>query len=185
MKKHVAFEWGEKQEKAFKELKEKLMNAPILILPNFDKTFEIECDASGLDIGVVLMQDEKPLMYFSENLSGISLNYPIYDKELFALVHALQVWQHYLWSREFVIHTDHESLKHLKGQSKLNCRHVKWIEFIETFLYVIKYEQGKNNVVADALSRRYNLFTSLSAKILGFEHVKELYRDGTDFGMME
>ena len=148
------------------------------------KTFEIQCDASGLGIGAILMQDGKPLMYFSEKLSGASMNYPMI-RNCLLLARDLQVWQHYLWSREFVIHTDHESLKHLKGQSKLNCRHVKWIEFIETFLYVIKYEQGKNNVVADALSRRYNLFTSLSAKILGFEHVKELYRDGTDFGMME
>ena len=75
-------------------------------------------------------------------------------------------------------------MNHLKEQSKLNRRHAKWIEFIETFSYVIKYKQGKDNVVADALSGRYNLFTSLSAKILGFEHVKELYRDETDFGMI-
>ena len=78
----------------------------------------------------------------------------------------MNLWQHYLWPREFVIHSDHESLKYLKGHSKLNCRHAKWVEFIETFPYVIKYKQGKDNVVADALSRRYNLFTSLSAKIL-------------------
>jgi hypothetical protein len=52
-----------------------------------------------------------------------------------------------------VIHSDHESLKHLKGQCKLSRRHAKWVEFIETFLYVIKYKQGKENIVADALSR--------------------------------
>ena len=83
-----------------------------------------------------------------------------------------------------MIHSDHESLKYLKGQSKLNRRHAKWVEFIETFSYVIKYKQGKDNVVADAFSRRYNLFTSLSAKILGFEHIKELYRDDQDFGII-
>ena len=54
-----------------------------------------------------------------------------------------------------MIHSDHESLKHLKGQCKLSRRHAKWMEFIETFLYVIKYKQGKENIVADALSRRY------------------------------
>ena len=86
---------GRKARKAFKELKEKLTNAPLLVLPNFDKIFEIECDASGLDIGDVLMQNKKSLMYFSEKLSGASLNYPTYNKELFALVHALQVWKHY------------------------------------------------------------------------------------------
>ena len=73
-----------------------------------------------------------------------------------------------------MVHSDHESLKYLWGQSKLNRRHAKWVEFIETFSYVIKYKQGKDNVVTYALSRRYNLFTSLSTKILGFEHIKEL-----------
>ncbi|KAA0025406.1 reverse transcriptase [Cucumis melo var. makuwa] len=76
------------------------------------------------------------------------------SEELHALVRALKVWQHYLWQKEFFIHTDHESLKHLKGQTKLNKRHVKWVEFIETFPYVIHYKKDKDNVVADALSRR-------------------------------
>jgi hypothetical protein len=80
--------------------------------------------------------------YFSEKLSGAALNYPTYDKELYALVRALETWQHYLWPKEFVIHTDHESLKHLKGQHKLNKRHARWVEFIETFPYVIRYKQG-------------------------------------------
>ncbi|PKI55429.1 hypothetical protein CRG98_024202, partial [Punica granatum] len=77
-------------------------------------------------------------------------------EELYGLVRALETWQHYLWSKEFVIHTDHESLKHLKGQNKLNRRHAKWVEFIEMFPYVIQYKQGKENVVDDALSQREN-----------------------------
>jgi len=85
-----------------------------LSLPNFSKTFEIECDASGIGIGVVLMQEGRPIAYFSEKLSGAALNYPTYDKELYTLVQDLETWQHYLWPKEFVIHTDHESLKHLK-----------------------------------------------------------------------
>ena len=56
----------------------------------------------------------------------------------------ITVWQHYLWPRESVIHSDHESLKYLKSQSKLNRWHAKWVEFIETFPYVIKYMQGDN-----------------------------------------
>jgi len=63
--------------------------------------------------------------------------------------------------KESVIHSDHESLKYLKGQSKLNKRHVKWVEFIEQFPYVIKHKQGKANVVADALSRRHTLLNVL------------------------
>ncbi|KAA0048153.1 reverse transcriptase [Cucumis melo var. makuwa] len=128
---------------AFNELKEKLIKAPCLALPNFDKSFEIECDASGIGIEAVLMQEKQPIMFFSEKLNGAQLNYLTCDKELHALVRALKVWQHYLWPKEFVIHTDHESLKYLKGQTKLNKRHAKWVEFIETFPYVIHYKMGK------------------------------------------
>ncbi|GKV33902.1 hypothetical protein SLEP1_g42343 [Rubroshorea leprosula] len=108
----------------------------------------------GIGIGAVLMQERRPIAFFSEKLTGAALNYPAYDKEMYASVRALKTWQHYLWPKEFVIHTDHESLKHLKGQGKLNRRHAKWVEFLETFPYVIKYKQGKENIMADALSRR-------------------------------
>ncbi|RDX61868.1 Retrovirus-related Pol polyprotein from transposon 17.6, partial [Mucuna pruriens] len=73
----------------------------------------------------------------------ICINYSTYDKELYALVKALQVWQHYLLYKEFVIHSDHEYLKHLKDQNKLNKRQVKWVEFLKQSLYVIKHKQGK------------------------------------------
>jgi hypothetical protein len=95
------------------------------------------------------------------------------------LLRALET--HYLWPKEFVIHTDHESLKHLKGQHKLNKRHARWVEFIETFPYVIRYKQGKGNVVADALSRWYAILSTLDAKLLGFEYIKELYAKDHEF----
>ncbi|XP_074555934.1 uncharacterized protein LOC141811777 [Curcuma longa] len=182
VKKNVGFHWDSEQNSAFNLLKEKLTSAPILALPNFAKTFEIECDASGIGIGAVLIQEGQPLAYFSEKLSGATLNYPTYDKEMYALVRALETWQHYLWPKEFVIHTDHESLKHLKSQSKLNRRHAKWVEFIESFPYVIKYKRGMENIVADALSRRYTLISTLNTKLLGFEYIKDLYSNDPDFG---
>jgi hypothetical protein len=181
VKKSVGFKWGSEQDRAFIEIKERLCGTPLLALLDFSKTFEIECDASGIGIGAVLMQEKRPITYFSEKLNGAALNYSTYDKELYALVRALETWQHYLWSKEFVIHTDHESLKHLKGEGKLNRRHAQWIEFIEIFPYVIKYKQGKENIVADALSRRYALVFTLNAKLLGFEYVKELYVNNDDF----
>ena len=132
IKKSVGFKWGEEQESAFSLLKLKLISALLLSLPNFNKAFEIECDASIIGIGGILMQEKLSIAYFNEKLNGAALNYPIYDKELYALVRALETWQHYLWPRELVIHTDHQSLKHLKVQGKINRRHAKWIEFIKT-----------------------------------------------------
>ncbi|XP_071906057.1 uncharacterized protein [Coffea arabica] len=91
-------------------------------------------------IGAVLLQEGRPVAYFSEKLNGAALNYSTYDKELMALVQALQTWQHYLRPREFVLHTDHESLKHIKSQDKLSKRHARWITFIDIFTFVIKYK---------------------------------------------
>lgn len=181
VKKNVVFSWGKEQEEAFNALKDKLMNAPVLSLPNFSKTFEIECDAYNIGIGAVLLQEGHPIAYFSEKLSGAHANYSTYDKELYALVRALHTWQHYLFPKEFVIHSDHESLKYLKGQGKLSKRHAKWVEFLEQFPYVIKHKKGKANVVADALSRRYSLISTLQTRLLGFEHIRNLYAVDEDF----
>jgi hypothetical protein len=73
----------------------------------------------------VLLQDCKPVAYFIKKLIGPSLNYSTYDKELLALVRTMETWQHYLWAKEFVMHSNYESLKHIRSQAKLNRRHAK------------------------------------------------------------
>ena len=82
----MGFKWCSEQDHAFIEIKERLCGTPLLALPDFSTTFEIECDASGIGIGAVLMQEKWPIAYFSEKLNGTALNYPTYDKELYALM---------------------------------------------------------------------------------------------------
>ncbi|XP_071933095.1 uncharacterized protein [Coffea arabica] len=140
IKKNVGFQWGKEQEESFNKLKNLLTSAPILALPNFDLMFEVECDASGIGIGAVLHQNNRPLAYFSEKLSGGALNYPTHDKELYAVVRALEVWQHYLMPKKFVIHTDHESIKFLKGQDS-----VKKAEAVQTLHERVRAQIEKKN----------------------------------------
>jgi hypothetical protein len=90
MKKGVPFYWGAAQEHSFNTLIDKLTHAPLLQLPDFGKTFELECNASGIGIGGLLLQEGKLIAYFSENLSGTSLNYSTYDKKLYAFVRVLE-----------------------------------------------------------------------------------------------
>jgi hypothetical protein len=147
----------------------------------FCKTFKLECDASGIGIGGVLMQDGKSVAYFSEKLHGPVLNYSTYDKELYALVRSLETWRHYLWPKEFLIHSDHESLKYLCSQNNMNHRYAKWVEFIESFPYIIRHKKGKDNIIADTLSRRYTLFSQLDCRIFGLKSIKEQYALDPDF----
>ncbi|KAI4380164.1 hypothetical protein MLD38_006385 [Melastoma candidum] len=127
------FEWTSVAQASFGRLKECLSEAPVLALLDFAKIFEVECDASRVGIGGVLLQEEKPIAYFSEKLNGAKLNYSTYDKEFLAIVRVLETWSHYLLLREFVLHTDHEALKYINGQHKLSRRHAKWVEFLQAF----------------------------------------------------
>ncbi|WVZ93568.1 hypothetical protein U9M48_039537 [Paspalum notatum var. saurae] len=173
-KKDAPFSWGDSQEVAFTTLKDKLTHAPLLQLPDFNKVFELECDASGIGIGAVLLQEGKPVAYFSEKLSGANLRYSTYDKELYALVPLSMASRVY---NPF----DHEALKHIRTQTNLNRRHATWVEFIESFPYIIKHKNGKENVIADALSRRYTMLSQLDFKIFGLQTVKDRYVDDADF----
>eukprot|EP00257_Ricinus_communis_P023189 XP_015583107.1 uncharacterized protein LOC107262331 [Ricinus communis] len=148
---------------------------------NVHEVFEVECDASGIGISAVLIQERKPLSYFSEKLNGDKLNYSTYDREFYAVVRALNHWSHYFRPKSFVLHSDHEALKFIHGQQKLNKGHAKWVEFLQTFTFSSKYKDGKSNVVADALSRRSYLLSMVDAKILGFEQLKEYYKNDPDF----
>nr|GFB52548.1 putative mitochondrial protein [Tanacetum cinerariifolium] len=123
------FTWTSEAAKAFDILKARVTEAPVLALPNFDKVFQVECDASGVGIGGVLSQNQLPIAFFSEKLNDERRNYSTCDKELYAIVCSLDTWRHYLLSNEFVMFSDHAALKFINGQHKLKPRHAKWVEF--------------------------------------------------------
>jgi len=133
-------------------------------------------------IGGVLTQEGKPLAFFSEKLCDSRRKYSTYDKEFYAIVRCLEHWSHYMVASKFTLHSDHEALKYIQGQHKLNSRHAKWVEFLQSFHFTIKHKSGKVNQGADALSRRYLLMFQLDALILGFEHLKSLYAEDEDLG---
>ncbi|GKV53145.1 hypothetical protein SLEP1_g59685 [Rubroshorea leprosula] len=175
------FSWSDKAQQSFEELKRKLTETSVLALPNFDLMFEVDCDASNVGIGVVLSQEGRPIAFFSEKLNDTKLRYSTYDKEFYAIVRALEHWSHYLLSKEFILHSDHEALKHLNSQQKISRQHVAWSEFLQAYPFLLKYKFAVQNRVADALSRRHALLTSLQMKVTGFEVIKELYEDDPDF----
>ncbi|GKB14841.1 reverse transcriptase domain-containing protein [Tanacetum coccineum] len=109
------FKWTKEAQSSFELIKAKLIEAPVLALPNFENVFELDCDASGVGIGAVLSQDNRPIAFFSEKLSEARQKYTTYEKEFYAIVRALEHWRHYLISKEFILHSDHEALAYING----------------------------------------------------------------------
>jgi hypothetical protein len=89
-KRHKSFKWTEEAERRFNILKEKITERPILVLPNFGKTFTVRCDASGVAIGSVLSQDNRPVAYFSEKLNETKRKYSTYNKDFYVIIQALK-----------------------------------------------------------------------------------------------
>jgi hypothetical protein len=152
--KEGAFCWTEQAQKTFDKMKETMSSCPVLALPDFTQPFVLECYASSVGIGAVLMQQKHPIAYESRKPSIAERLYPIYDKEMLAIMHALAKFRQYLVGGKFVVKTDHNSLRHFLGQKNLNERQQKWVNKIQAYDFDIEYVKGKKNAVVDALSRR-------------------------------
>ena len=176
------FKWTSVAEESFELIKKKVTEAPCLVLPDFNKVFEVECDASQVGIGAVLSQEGRPITFFSEKLNEAKRKYSTYDKEFYAIYRALFHWSQYLLYTPFVLFSDHEALKFINHQHKLNRRHATWVEFLQAYNFTIKHKAGVHNVVADALSRRHALVTSIQVQVVGFDVLKQLYEEDADFG---
>jgi hypothetical protein len=122
LEKGKEFKWDDKCQVCFEELKKKLTTAPVLIMPDIHKGFDVYCDASRQGLGCVLMQEGKVVAYASRQLKKHEQNYPTHDLELAAIVHTLKIWRHYMIGNKCQIFTDHKSLKYIFTQRDLNLR---------------------------------------------------------------
>ena len=160
------FQWTAAAMKSFENLKKKVTEQPVLALPDFNKVFQVDCDASGAAIGAVLSQEGRPIAFFSEKLNEAKRKYSVYDQEFYAIVQALKKWRHYLLPKDFFLLTDHKALQYINSQGKLNKKHSKWVDFLQGYSFVLKHRSGKSNRVADALSRRTMLLNTFQSKLL-------------------
>jgi hypothetical protein len=152
-KKGTKFLWTQQCEERFQTLKHLLTHAPVLKIADPEADFLVCTDACKEGLGGVLMQEGKVICYESRKLNEHEVNYVTHDLELAAIVHALKMWRHYLLGRKFVLMTDHCGLRYLFDQPKLNARQARWMAILSEFDFEIKHIKGKENRVADALSR--------------------------------
>ena len=153
-RKEVKFDWDDRCGEAFQELKMRLTTTPILIVPNRGQGYTVYCDASRAKLGCVLMQSGRVVAYGSRQLKNHEHNYPTHNMELAAVVFALKIWRYYLYGEQFEEYSDHKSLKYIFMQLDLNMRQRRWMEFLEDYDFTLLYHPSKENVVADALSRK-------------------------------
>jgi hypothetical protein len=163
-RKEQKWKWDSPEASAFRKLKELVTSAPVLITPADDQPFRIEADSSDFATGAVLSQlsaeDGKwhPVAFLSKSLLETERNYEIHDKEMLAIMRALDEWRHFLEGAlhkvELEIWTDHKNLEYFMLAKKLNCRQARWSLTMAWFDFVMHYRPGKSMGKSDALSRR-------------------------------
>nr|CAD1837126.1 unnamed protein product [Ananas comosus var. bracteatus] len=151
------FKWTEASLQALQQLKAAVATAPVLALPDFSAEFIVETDASGVGVGAVLLQKGRPIAFMSKPLSPRNQQLSTYEREMLAIVIAIQKWRPYLIGRHFKVKTDHQSLKYLLEQRVSTPSQQKWISKLMGYDYELVYKNGRENVVADALSRAPSL----------------------------
>jgi hypothetical protein len=155
--KNAEFKWTNQCEEAFRTLKHKVSTAPILRGPDWTLPFHISSDASDTAIGAVLGQEEDHLPYaiyfISKNMSPVELNYTVTEKEFLAVIYAINKFRHYITSYSTFVHTDHLAIKYLMNKPITNARVTRWLLLLQEFDITIVDRPGKENVVADFLSR--------------------------------
>ena len=157
LKKDTAFNWSAECERTFCALKEKLISSPVLAFPDFTRPFFLHTDASGTGVGALLSQDNdgclKPIAFASRSLTPAESRYPVIEQEALAMIFGLQYFRTYIYGKPFTIATDHRPLKWLIENQQNSSRLIRWGLLLQEYDVKIVYTPGKENRVADALSR--------------------------------
>lgn len=148
------FKWTEEATQAFEILKRAMSSLLVLVLPDFSKPFTVETDASGTCIGAVLSQGDRPIAFISKGFSSKGRVKSVYERELLAIIFAVTKWRHYLTGHQFTIRTDQKSLRYLLEHRAVSVEQQKWASKLLGLNYTIEYRPGRENRVADDLSRR-------------------------------
>jgi len=161
VKKDKKWEWTEKQEKVFRELKKRFTEEPVLAAPDLDKKMRMEVDVSDYATeGVLSMECRdglwRPVAFLSKSLNETKRNYEIHDKEMLAIIRGLEAWRHLLKGAQykFKIWTDHKNLEYFMKAQKLNRRQARWALYLSRFDFTLKHVAGSKMGKANGLSRR-------------------------------
>jgi hypothetical protein len=146
----VKWQWTEVHQKAFDDMKQVIAKETLMAFPDFTKPFEIHTDASKVQLGACISQDNKPIAFYSRKLNAAQTRYTTTERELLSIVETLKEFKNILWGQQIIIHTDHENLTYKQLNSE---RVLRWRLFIEEYNPTIKYIKGSHNVTADTLSR--------------------------------
>ena len=173
VKKDKKWEWTERQEETFKELKKRFTEEPVLVAPDIDKKMRMEVDASDYAMGGVLSMEcgdglWRPVAFLSKSLNETERNYEIHDKEMLAIIRGLEAWRHLLEGAQykFEIWTDHKNLEYFMKVQKLNRRQARWALYLSWFDFILKHVAGTKIRKADmsrSLTVDFILFSFLCA----------------------
>lgn len=194
LKKDAEFKFGDPERKAVEDLKSNLKSSSMMSYPRPNQPFMISTDASSTGIGAVLSQEdesgeEKPIAFASRILSKAERNYATVERECLAIIWALQIFRTYIYGERIFLHTDHQPLKYLLQSERLTNRLARWaLQLSEHNIEEIRYTRGKDNVVADVLSRSHahEVINMISEDHAGLQldYVSQLQHNDVDLQQM-